>query len=150
MPPPDPRVTAAIDHMHRHLCERIDPAALAARASLSDSRFRHLFSAQTGTGPVHYLQRLRLRRARVLIDRTFLPLADVMKLVGYHDPRRFTRDFRRLHGMSPAALRTSSAATPLPAGGPRATPQGQRPAKTRHHRPDPEAKSRDPSPRYLM
>jgi AraC-like DNA-binding protein len=57
---------------------------------------------------------LRLRRARLLIERTFLSVKEVMGLVGYSDPSHFSRDFRRFHGVSPSALRGRGIVTPLP------------------------------------
>lgn len=110
----DRRITWAVEYMQRNLGAPLTVPALAARLNLSPSRFRDLFSAQTGLGPAHYLQRLRLRRARLLIDRTFLSVKEVMVLVGYDDPSHFSREFRRHHGIAPSALRGRSAATPLP------------------------------------
>lgn len=113
---PDPRITWAVEHLQRRLHEPIEIAALGARVNLSPSRFRHLFTVQTGVGPARYLQQLRLRRARLLIERTFLSVKEVMALVGYSDPSHFSRDFRRVHGVSPSALRGGGVATPLPRG----------------------------------
>ena len=48
---PDPRITWAVEHLQRRLHEPIAIAALAARVNLSPSRFRHLFTLQTGVGP---------------------------------------------------------------------------------------------------
>ena len=103
--PIDRRVTWAVDYMQRHLDEPIRMAALAASVNLSPSRFRHLFQSQVGVGPLQYLRRLRLRRARLLVERTFLSVKEVMALVGYNDPSHFSRDFRKLHQASPAKLR---------------------------------------------
>ena len=113
---PDPRITWAVEHMQRRLHEPIAIAALAARVNLSPSRFRYLFALQTGVPPTLYLQRLRLRRARLLIERTFLNVKEVMGLVGYSDPSHFSREFRRVYGLSPNALRGGGVATPLPRG----------------------------------
>jgi transcriptional regulator GlxA family with amidase domain len=110
----DRRITWAVEHMQQHLAEPLPIPELAARVNLSPSRFRDLFSAQTGLGPVQYLQRLRLRRARLLIERTFLSVKEVMALVGYNDPSHFSREFRRFHGIAPSALRVGGIATPLP------------------------------------
>ena len=110
----DPRVTWAVAEMHRHLGRPLSACGLAARVNLSPARFRQLFVAHTGAAPGRYLQRLRLRRARVLIERTFLSVKEVMALVGYSDPSHFSRDFRQHHGMPPSALRGTGAATPLP------------------------------------
>jgi transcriptional regulator GlxA family with amidase domain len=112
----DPRITWAVAHMQRHLAEPIVIGDLAANVNLSRSRFRELFTRQVGVGPVQYLQRLRLRRARLLIERTFLSVKEVMALVGYNDPSHFSRDFRRVHGVSPSALRGTGVTTPLPRG----------------------------------
>jgi len=113
---PDPRITWAGEHLHQRLHEPVAIAALAALVNLSPSRFRHLFTLQTGVGPALYLRRLRLRRARLLIERTFLSVKEVMGLVGYSDPSHFSRDFRRMHGVSPSALRGRGVVTPLPRG----------------------------------
>jgi transcriptional regulator GlxA family with amidase domain len=110
----DRRITSAVEHMQQHLGDRIVIPELAARVNLSPSRFRDLFRAQTGMGPAQFLQQLRLRRARLLIERTFLSVKEVMALVGYNDPSHFSRDFRRSYGVSPSALRTAAITTPLP------------------------------------
>ena len=101
----DPRVSWTVAHMQRHLAEHMAITELATRVNLSPSRFRALFTAQTGVGPAQYLQWLRLRRARLLLERTFLSVKEVMSLVGYNDPSHFTRDFRRLHGNTPSSFR---------------------------------------------
>jgi transcriptional regulator GlxA family with amidase domain len=109
----DARITWAVAEMQRRLGQPLSLRALATHVNLSASRFRHLFVAQTGTAPGRYLQRLRLRRARLLIERTFLSVKEVMALVGYNDPSHFSRDFRRYHGVPPSELRGTDAATPL-------------------------------------
>jgi len=132
----DWRITWAVDHMQRHLAEPLTVPNLAARVNLSASRFRDLFSAQTGLGPVEYLQRLRLRRARLLIERTFLTVKEVMALVGYNDPSHFSRDFRRYHGVTPSSLRGRELATALPPeiDGPSAEPPTVRRIRQRRAR----------------
>jgi transcriptional regulator GlxA family with amidase domain len=106
--------------MYRHLAVPLAIARLAASVNLSPSRFRALFMAQIGLPPAVYLRRLRLRRARLLIERTFLSETAVMGLVGYSDPSHFARDFRRQHGASPSAFRGDGLVTPMPAGPPSA------------------------------
>jgi transcriptional regulator GlxA family with amidase domain len=102
---PDPRITLIVDRLQRRLAEPVSVAALARVVNLSESRFRALFAAQTGMAPGQYLQRLRLRRARMLLERTFLSVKEVMALVGYNDPSHFSRDFRREHGAAPSDMR---------------------------------------------
>ncbi|HXG55469.1 MAG TPA: helix-turn-helix transcriptional regulator, partial [Vicinamibacterales bacterium] len=63
--------------------------------------------------PARYLQCLRLRRAALLIERTFLSVKEVMALVGYSDPSHFSRDFKRRYGMAPRELRERARLSPL-------------------------------------
>jgi transcriptional regulator GlxA family with amidase domain len=115
---PDTRITWTMEYMQRHMAGTLAVPDLAARVKLSPSRFRDLFSAQTGMGPLQYLQRLRLRRARLLLERTFLNVKEVMAIVGYNDASHFSRDFRREHGVAPSSLRGRGLTTELPAAPP--------------------------------
>lgn len=110
---PDPRITWTVEFMRQHLSEPLTVETIAARVNLSRSRFTSLFTAQTGLSPMRYLQRLRLRRARLLVERSFLSVKEIMALVGYNDPSHFSRDFRREHGDAPSDLRGGDPATPL-------------------------------------
>jgi len=83
-------------------------AGLAAAVNLSPSRFAYLFRRETGVPPARYLHMLRMERARILLERTFLSVKEVMAFVGVNDPSHFSRDFRRHHGVAPTGLRTRS------------------------------------------
>jgi transcriptional regulator GlxA family with amidase domain len=107
----DPRITWAVAYMQRQMARPLTIVALAERVNLSPSRFRQLFVAQTGVSPASYLRAMRLRRARLLIERTFLSVKEVMALVGYNDPSHFSRDFKQLHGARPSELRATSSDT---------------------------------------
>ena len=108
----DLRIASTIARMQQELEEPLSIDALAHAVNLSASRFTHLFTRETGLPPARYLHVLRLQRARALLERTFLPVKHVMARVGINDSRRFARDFRRYHGVSPTGLRKSSWATP--------------------------------------
>jgi len=111
-PPMDLRIASTIARMQQELEEPLSIDALAHAMNLSASQFTHLFTRETGLSPAQYLHVLRLQRARALLERTFLPVKHVMARVGINDSRRFARDFRRYHGVSPTGLRKSSWATP--------------------------------------
>jgi AraC family transcriptional regulator, arabinose operon regulatory protein len=100
----DARVTWAVAEMQARMAEPFKMAELAGRVNLSTSRFRHLFAAQTGLPPSQYLRRMRLRRARLLLERSFLSVKEVMALVGYNDPSHFSRDFKQFHGVLPSIV----------------------------------------------
>jgi transcriptional regulator GlxA family with amidase domain len=101
----DQRVEQTIAVLDHRLHTRLTLAALAAEVNLSVSGLTRLFRQDTGMTPAAYLHRLRMIRARILIERTSLSVSEVMAQVGITDPSHFARDFRRVHGFSPRALR---------------------------------------------
>jgi transcriptional regulator GlxA family with amidase domain len=104
----DPRVTRVIEMMEAQLDRPVSLADLAAAVNLSPSRMARIFKQHTGKPPARYLHDLRLARARVLLERTYLSVKQVMVCVGLNDPSHFSRDFRRAHGFSPSHLRQRS------------------------------------------
>lgn len=104
----DPRIVWALERMQQELHEPLSLATLAAGVNLSVSRFGHLFRKQTGLSPRQYLHSLRMHRARVLIENTFLSVKEVMVHSGFRDASHFSREFRRHHGVSPSAFRLQS------------------------------------------
>jgi|SRR5688572_27130454 transcriptional regulator GlxA family with amidase domain len=112
----DGRVSWAIGEMERRITESLSVRELAAGANLSQSRFTHLFRAETGRAPAKYLRDLRLARARDLLESTLLSVKQVRASVGINDASHFTRDFRRAYGVTPRAWRrTIPRPPPLPA-----------------------------------
>lgn len=101
----DPRVRQAIDLLCEDLSRNVDIEALARSVNLSSSRLRHLFKDETGLTPAQYLKRLRLERARELIDGSFLRLKEVMPQVGISDESHFVKDFKKEHGLPPIKYR---------------------------------------------
>ena len=95
----------AIAVLTHRLHARITVGELAAAVNLSVSRLTRLFRQDTEMTPAAYLHRLRMMRARLLIERTSLSVSEVRADVGITDPSHFARDFRRLHGFSPRTLR---------------------------------------------
>lgn len=92
-------------YLREHYADRISVADLAARARLSSSHFALLFRQQVGQSTHAYQTELRMARARELLDTTPIPVAEVARAVGYDDPFYFTRQFRRIHGVTPRAYR---------------------------------------------
>ena len=101
----DPRVHTAILHMKENLHCELSLEAMAQSVNLSSSRFRHLFKKETGTTPAQYLKSLRMRKARELVETTFLNIKQIMCSIGMRDKRHFAKDFERTFGVTPTQHR---------------------------------------------
>jgi AraC-like DNA-binding protein len=73
---------------------------------LSASQISALFREHLGVSPLQFQVQLRMSRARELLDGTELPIAAVARETGYDDPMYFSRQFTRIHGMTPTAYRS--------------------------------------------
>jgi transcriptional regulator GlxA family with amidase domain len=91
--------------MERQLHRRLTMSELAGAAGVSAGYLTRLFREATGTTPGAFLHNLRMARARLLLERTTLSVAEVMAQVGSADWSHFARDFRRAHGLSPGMMR---------------------------------------------
>jgi AraC-like DNA-binding protein len=94
-----------MSEIERQLSQPLNIKGLAAEVNLSRSHFCHLFRAEVGVSPLRFLRERRMEWARVLLERTFLSVKEVMTRVGCSDPSHFARDFRMYHGVSPREWR---------------------------------------------
>ncbi|MEW2398819.1 helix-turn-helix domain-containing protein [Streptomyces sp. NPDC046862] len=79
--------------------------SLAARVSLSPSRFAHLFTEQLGLSPMRALLDARLVHAARLLEATDLPVERVAAASGFRSPFHFSRVFRQRYGVPPGGYR---------------------------------------------
>lgn len=102
----DIRVRLTIEFMQSNLEKRMALGELARLVGLSDSRFRHLFTAETGISPKACLRKLRLDRAKLLLDEDALTIDQIALRVGWQHRSHFERRFKQLYGITPAQYRT--------------------------------------------
>jgi AraC-like DNA-binding protein len=98
-------IEQARQYLRENVGARTSVAELAALARLSPSHFAALFRRATGTGVLQYQTRLRMSRARELLDTTDRSIAEIARALGYADPFYFSRQFRSVHGTSPSDYR---------------------------------------------
>lgn len=89
------------ENPHRRLCLE----ELAKSVNLSASRLRHLFSAEMGMSPNQYLQSIKIRKAKEMLETTFMSVKEIMNLVGVVDRHHFADNFKKAYGTSPTEYR---------------------------------------------
>lgn len=78
---------------------------LARRAGMSTRHFVRVFARETGEPPAHYVARVRLERARQLLERDGLSVDEVSNACGFGSSETMRRRFQESIGVSPAAYR---------------------------------------------
>ncbi|MFN8608520.1 MAG: GlxA family transcriptional regulator [Vulcanimicrobiota bacterium] len=88
-------------------------AEMAEAMAMSERNFHRRCLADFGLTPNVLLQRLRLERARTLLQNPHLPLKFVAQQSGLHDVSALCRLFRQQFGVTPGAYRSHFAVRPL-------------------------------------
>ncbi len=81
--------------------------AIAARAGMSTRSLNRRFREQTGTTPLQWLLRARIRRAQHLLEATSHPVDRIAAQVGFGSPTAFRDRFKRIVGASPQTYRAT-------------------------------------------
>lgn len=101
------RLKTVLEWMDANLAESFGLAELAAVAGLSPFHFSRAFKAAMGETPRARVTALRIERAKELLSRQDLPLAEIAQFCGFADQSHFTGLFRQWTGMTPGAWRRS-------------------------------------------
>jgi AraC family transcriptional regulator len=91
--------------MVAHLTDDPTIAELAQECGLSSGYFARAFRRTTGIAPHQWLVRKRVERARALLLRSALGLADIAVACGFVDQSHFSRVFAKFEGNSPGRWR---------------------------------------------
>ncbi|KAB2342772.1 AraC family transcriptional regulator [Actinomadura rudentiformis] len=102
-------VRAARDILHARLVEPPSLEELAEAVGVRPFSLLRAFRAATGLPPHAYLNQIRVREARRLLDAGGRP-AEVATRTGFADQAHLTRHFKRTIGVPPGAYRRSRSA----------------------------------------
>ena len=68
---------------------------------------QRLFKEATGTSILQYFIGMKIERAKQLISEEKYTLAEIAELLGYDTPQYFSKQFKDITNMSPAAYEKS-------------------------------------------
>lgn len=87
--------------------EELSLGEVAHRVNVSAGHFSTLFKKATGLNFVEYVARLRVEKAKNLLQNPIPRISEVAYDVGFQSLSQFNRTFRRIVGASPRAWRAS-------------------------------------------
>ena len=101
----DPMVADLQEWLEGNLAIERPVEEMDARAGVSRRTLERRFRAATGLTPIGYVQQLRVREARRLLERTTMPVDEIGLAVGYLNTAYFRSLFRRTNRLGPGAYR---------------------------------------------
>lgn len=94
--------------MREHLETRVDLDTLASSAQLSRYHFSCKYKQLTGYPPIQHFIRMKMEYACQLLDNSDHSIGAVGRRLGYDDPLYFSRQFRKVLGISPKTYRQAT------------------------------------------
>ena len=95
------RVEKVLRYIHEHFTEPIYIEEIAARVGVPTNRLRAIFRHAMGTTCSHYIQSVRIARAKALLCLPSAQVARVAYEVGFESISHFNICFRKQTGLSP-------------------------------------------------
>lgn len=97
-----------ISYFSRHYMEKITLDGLAERLNYNKSYLVRYFRQKTGVTPIRYLNRMRLRNARILLRHREYSVAEISYRCGFESPSYFIRLFREAYAETPDVYRRAA------------------------------------------
>jgi AraC family transcriptional regulator len=95
----------AIEYIHTYLDRDLSLVEIAEVINISPTYFASLFKRATGNSPHQYVIQQRVERAKEMISKTDLSIADIALEVGFSSHSHLTQQFKRLTGVTPKQIR---------------------------------------------
>ncbi len=99
------RILSVINYLQENYQKKPTNEELAAVADISVNQLLRDFKNHTGLPPQTYLRREQIRNACILMNSTTLSIDEVAEQTGFFDRYHFSKIFRRVTGLPPAAYR---------------------------------------------
>ena len=98
----DDLVLKVQEHLEKEYHKSLTVGNLADDHATNRRTLERRFKAATGNSVLEYLQRVRVERAKTILEQATKSVADAMFKTGYNDPKAFREVFKRYVGASPS------------------------------------------------
>jgi AraC family transcriptional regulator len=101
---PKYKLQQAIDYINQYLNQDLTVRAIASVIQMSPYHFTRLFKQSTGLAPHQYVIQCRVERAKQLLLKDELTIAEIAYKVGFANQSHLNRHFKRLFGVTPKGI----------------------------------------------
>ncbi|WP_028550721.1 AraC family transcriptional regulator [Paenibacillus sp. UNC451MF] len=98
-------IAETITYMDLHYKEDLSVNDIAKKNHLTTYAFIRTFKRQTGLTPYEYLLKLRITKARMLLEQTDYSVLEISEHVGFNNVNNFIRKFKLLTNTTPLKYR---------------------------------------------
>jgi len=96
-----------LSHMNSNISRMISLAELSTYSGMSKSAISALFAASVGMGPIEYFIKMKINLAKKYIREDNYNITQISDILGYSSVHYFSRQFKKVTGMSPSQYSNS-------------------------------------------
>lgn len=97
----------AISFMSSSYYEELTIEQVSEHVNLNVSYFHKIFKQATGKTPMDFLNAIRINKAKMLLQKTGIPIIDICNYVGFNSRQYFSYAFKKQTGVTPSKFRSS-------------------------------------------
>lgn len=105
---PDTAILRMMDRLREQPSQRLSLEEMAAETRLSVAQFNRRFHILSGESPGNFAIRQRINQAKHYLQGSALQISEIANTLGYADIYFFSRQFKKVSGMSPSDYRRST------------------------------------------
>mgnify|MGYP000665648728 CR=1 FL=1 len=102
------KLTLVLTYIDGHISEDITVEQLAELLHFHPNYFIRFFKAHMGSSPMHYINKIKLEKARELLEVTGMNISEVAEASGFKDLFYFSRMFKNYTGFSPSEYKNKA------------------------------------------
>lgn len=95
-------------YIHSNFSKEITVSDLAEQNYMNSSNFSRLFKNSVGISIIDYLKKIRINKAKDLLDSSYKSISEIALEVGYKSENLFYKDFKRIENITPSKYRNKS------------------------------------------
>ncbi len=104
-------VKEVIQYICEHYAENIGLDTLAEKVHMDASYLSRLFKKEAGLNVSRFIRKIRMEKAKYLLDKTNEKVNSISRMVGYHKLSYFCQSFKEYYGISPEKYRNYGSCT---------------------------------------
>ena len=95
------------EYMESHICETLTIEQLCRSNSVGRSQLQKLFRTRSGYGAIEYFSRMKVDLAKQMIRENHYNFTQIADALGFSSIHYFSRQFKRITGMTPSEYASS-------------------------------------------
>ncbi|MFV0529604.1 MAG: helix-turn-helix domain-containing protein [Lachnospiraceae bacterium] len=98
-------IVDAKEYILKHYRESVTLDDISRYVGFNATYFSTMFRQKTGETLTEYIQRVRMERSKEILRNSEVRIADIPELVGIGDAKYFSKQFKRVYGVTPSKYR---------------------------------------------